>query len=481
MRISGSTRGLTFSFHENESFKVGTKYRYILDKQKNDIIIIPDATGTLKVSQKGTQKKPLFDIRNKEVKEMISAADYIEIEFLANKIVAHIICFNATVEGLSDRELVELLDKQEKATIELPEEILQQDNGALKELLSAAGLFSEKHAEEISYVFDVASLFSGAGMLDYPFKKDPSFNLKFACDFDKSACETYRQNIGEHILCMDMRELQPEQVPYSDVIIGGPCCQGYSNANRAATNVEVARQKRLLIDDYIRIVKTKKPLVFVIENVPQFITKENGLYLERVLTELSEYEITYQVVSDVKLGGYTKRQRMILCGSRIGKIYLPDVILEKTKTAGDAFCKVDNTWFNYNDVTQASKETQRKMSFVRPGYNYKDIPEMKDLDRHSNVYRRLSADEPAVTITNWRKVNLMPPVGNRILSVSEAAALMGLDKSFKFFGSLNDRQQMCGNGVTQAIAMFAKSMIKNALYKYANQTFRQHKKNGMKQ
>lgn len=469
MRISGSTRGLTFSFHENESFRVGTKYRYILNKNQNEIIILPDENGKLKVSQKGTQKKPLFDIRNKEVKEMISKANYIEIEFLDNKIVAHIISLNASVEGLSDRELVDLLDKQDKTTIELPEEILQQDNGALKELLTVAGLFSEKHAEELSYVFDVASLFSGAGLLDLPFKNDSSFDIKFACDFDKSACETYRQNIGEHILCMDIRELNPEQVPYSDVIIGGPCCQGYSNANRAVTNEVVAKQKRLLVDDYIRIVKAKKPLIFVIENVPQFITKENGMYLERVLTELSEYEITYQVVSDVALGGYTKRQRMILCGSRIGKINLPDVLLEKTKTAGDALCKVDDTWFNYNDITQASAETQRKMSFVRPGHNYTDIPEMKDLNRHSCTYRRLANDEPAITIVNWRKVNIMPPVGNRILSVSEAAALMGLDKSFRFFGSLNDKQQQCGNGVTQAIATFVKAMVKNTLYKYTNQ------------
>ena len=193
--------------------------------------------------------------------------------------------------------------------------------------------------------------------------------------------------------------------------------------------------------------------------------------MEKVLTELSEYEITYQVVSDVKLGGYTKRQRMILCGSKIGKINLPDVLLEKTKTAGDALCKVDDTWFHYNDITQASTETQRKMSFVRPGYNYKDIPEMKDLDRHSNVYRRLAADEPAPTITNWRKVNLMPPTGNRILSVAEAAALMGLDKSFRFFGSLNDKQQMVGNGVSQAIANLVKTVIKNALYKFANESF----------
>ena len=62
----------------------------------------------------------------------------------------------------------------------------------------------------------------------------------------------------------------------------------------------------------------------------------------------------------------------------------------------------------------------------------------------------------------------MPLTGNRILSVSEAAALMGLNKNFKFYGSLNDKQQQVGNGVTQAIATMIKSLVKNALYGYAN-------------
>lgn len=135
---------------------------------------------------------------------------------------------------------------------------------------------------------------------------------------------------------MDMRDLQPEQVPDIDLIIGGPCCQGYSNANRADINKESAKVKRLLIDDYIRIVLAKRPLMFIIENVPQFITKEQGIYLNKVLTELSDYQITYHVVNDWDVGGYTTRKRMILIGSKIGKVIIPNVELTSKKTAGDA-------------------------------------------------------------------------------------------------------------------------------------------------
>lgn len=469
MKIKFSQRGLTFSFKENDTFKAGTRYRYIVDNKLNEVILLPDENGKYKMSKKGTQAKPLVDLRNEKIRQAMALARFMEVEVLNDRIIVHIIKANVNTDTLTETEVTDIIGKSDEVTFSIDKFMLERDNRALSEMLTASGLFSAKTRSDVSYVFDTVSLFSGAGLLDYPFKKDDSFDFKFAVDFDKSACETYKANIGDHILCMDIRDLDEKQVPSADLIIGGPCCQGYSNANRAG-NIAQDVTKRLLIDDYIRMVKAKRPLMFVIENVRQFITKENGRYLEKVLTELSDYNITYSVVNDNEVGGYSKRERMVLIGSikEMGKIIIPNVELSSKKTTGDALKKVTSEWFNYSDVTKASKATEEKMSHVRPGHNYKDIPEMAHLDRHSNVYRRLSADEPAVTITNWRKVNLMPPVGNRILSVSEAAAIMGLDKSFKFLGSLNDRQQQVGNGVTQAIASFVKSVVKNALYGYVN-------------
>ena len=473
MKIKASNRGLTFSFEEREGFRAGAHYRYIVDNEASEVILIPDENGKYKFSRKGPSGKPLVDLRNQEIKEAMAMSRYMEVEIQNDKIIVHIIKTTVNLSGLAATDISDIVDKSDRVTFEIDKETLQQDNSALSDMLTASGLFSEKTRTDLSYVFDTVSLFSGAGLLDWPFHKDDSFDIKFAVDFDKSACETYRKNIGDHILCMDIRDLDENDVPETELIIGGPCCQGYSNANRAG-NLTQDVSKRLLIDDYIKVVKAKKPLMFVIENVRQFITKENGRYLEKVLSELSEYNITYSVVNDNEVGGYTKRERMILMGSskEVGKVLIPNVELKSRKTTGDALRKVTPDWFNYNDVTNPSPETVKKMAQVRPGHNYKDIVEMAHLDRHSNVYRRLAAEEPAVTITNWRKVNLMPPVGNRILSVAEAAALMGLDKTFRFFGSLNDRQQCVGNGVTQAIAQFVKSIVKNALYGYVNEQIR---------
>lgn len=118
---------------------------------------------------------------------------------------------------------------RELVSFEISKEKLIEHDSALIDMLTASGFFSQKQ-EDLRYVFDVISLFSGAGLLDYPFKKDESFDIKFAIDFDKTACETYKNNIGDHILCMDIRDLDESRVPDTDVVIGGPCCQGYSNA-----------------------------------------------------------------------------------------------------------------------------------------------------------------------------------------------------------------------------------------------------------
>lgn len=484
-KIKGSGRGLTFSLPEGQR-AIGSRYDYFIDKERNEIVIISDPAGRLTVSRKKSGKsfKPLYDIRSAEVRELCSEADYMQIEVLDDKIVvrtyrkvkqaSRVLCSNiihiADIIGEKTGEII----LQKAAGMDVPlyefgHPTLQND--AYFESLCSQIPLSQKKKKELKQVYTAVSLFSGAGLLDYSFK-DPRIRFVYAVDFDKDACDTYRENIGDHIVCKDIRQVDAEEVPNADICIGGPCCQGYSNANRHNIDGEVSREKRLLIEDYVRIVKEKRPKVFVIENVPQFFTKDDGLYISKVTEGLSDtYEITCHTIIDSEVGGYTARKRAIVIGSRIGKIELPSIRLATVNTVRDALLKVDAEWFNFNDVTEPKKETALAMSYVKPGGNWRNIPEnvhQFGKDTHSDRFRRLSWDEVAPTIVNWRKICMMPPEGNRILSVSEAAALMGLDKNFKVLGSsLGSRQQQIGNGVTQAIGRFVKKYALEALDKNA--------------
>ena len=421
--LKKSLRGLTFSL-EKDTVEIGSHFNYYINTTSRDIIISPDKNGKGTVSRKkcGKTYKPLYDIRSKEVRELCQAADYMQVEVLENKIVVHtfkkqrhIIQRNhiVSIEELVGRKTGEIvICKAAGAEWDFGRPTLANDE-YFESLCRTVPSYYKKSIKqkknEIKAIYNVASLFSGAGLLDYSFM-DPQFKFVYAVDFDPDACDTYRENIGDHIVCQDIRTVDSETIPNTDLIIGGPCCQGYSNANRRDIDKETAAKKRLLIDDYIRIVKDKKPKVFVIENVPQFYTKEHGLYINKVLENLSEYEITCNTVTDCSVGGYTSRKRAIVIGSRIGKIELPDAKFATVKTVHDALKDVDATWFNYADVSAPRKETEAAMSYVKPGGNWKDIPpEIHPFgaDTHSDRFRRLSWNEVAPTIVNWRKICMM--------------------------------------------------------------------------
>ena len=76
----------------------------------------------------------------------------------------------------------------------------------------------------------VVSLFSGAGGFDLGFIQ-AGHKVIWANDNWQEATETYALNLGDHIICNDIREISSDDIPDSDVVIGGFPCQGFSHAN----------------------------------------------------------------------------------------------------------------------------------------------------------------------------------------------------------------------------------------------------------
>lgn len=458
-KIKKSTRGLTFSLNR-ETDLIGKKFKYLISSSGKEIEIFVIDSGDHTISRKksGESYKPLIDIRSAEVKAIVSAADYMGIEEHGDKIVIHVFK-KVEPSFIRDHNRLYMIDD---ILCEKTAEIVIEKTTEFEEEKERQQGDPERYLP-----YYVASLFSGAGLLDKPFRDDPNFEFVFAADFDKNACETYSHNISPVIKCMDVRNI--EGLPDCDLVIGGPCCQAYSNSNRHNLASETAIGKRMLIDDYIRLVKGRKPSVFVIENVPQILTMDNGIALEKLREELSRYKLTISKLRDADLGGYTKRVRAVIIGCLHDYINLPDV-KRIAGTVRDALSKVTEKWKNFRDVTMPSERTKLLMSYVPQGGNWRNIP--PDVayfpeKTHSQRYYRLKWDEPSPTITNFRKPNITHPEENRILTVSEAAALMGLEEDFPIYGnSLDSRQQQVANGVTQAMARLVKETVLHALNRF---------------
>lgn len=73
----------------------------------------------------------------------------------------------------------------------------------------------------------IISLFSGAGGLDLGMIQAGN-TVVWANDIDANAVKTYRYNIGDHIICADIKDIDISSIPNADVVIGGFPCQGFS-------------------------------------------------------------------------------------------------------------------------------------------------------------------------------------------------------------------------------------------------------------
>ena len=467
-RLRSSKRGLTFSISPGETYYPGSHFTY--EVRSTCIIIHPSKEGsTVSRKKSGNIVKALFDIRSREVREAVASSTYMEMEVREDRIIVR--CIRQVRSKIISIEKVLKEFSVPSTTLDMAAGLDGQMTifEYLDSLDSFHDTFTEADSEtlrqDLKQVFTVMSLFSGAGMLDWPFYKDPAFQIKFACDYNKDACESYKRNIGDHIKYGDVREVHGNGEPYN-LIIGGPSCKPFSASNRR--KMLASHEDVDLVNEYIRITKENAPDVFVIENVPQFLTSNDGEYLARVMNHLGrDYQISSIVVCDSNVGGYTLRKRAIVIGSKIGKIFLPDIKIHPVKTVKEALSKVSEKWFNFHDLTKSRPDTVRKMAMVRPGHNFKDIPEYRDNElMHSDRYYRLAPDRPSPTIVNWRKLPLIHPTENRTLTVAEASALMGFDSEFTFLGSLDSRQQQCGNGCPFSIGKLVKNTVKKALQNY---------------
>lgn len=77
----------------------------------------------------------------------------------------------------------------------------------------------------------VNDFFCGAGGVGLGFK-NAGYDVIWACDLDKFAVQTYRKNVGEHVIQADIKELTYADIPKSDVWAFGFPCQDLSVAGK---------------------------------------------------------------------------------------------------------------------------------------------------------------------------------------------------------------------------------------------------------
>lgn len=166
--------------------------------------------------------------------------------------------------------------------------------------------------------YRVLSLFSGAGGMDLGFLQS-NFDIVWANDFFESAVNTYKKNIGEHIVLGDITKISSDKMPNNiDVVIGGFPCQGFSVANNKRNTED---QRNFLYKEMLRVIKDKQPKFFVAENVKGILSLGKGKVFQMIKEDFRNlgYTVEARLLNAAEYGVPQARERVIIIGNNIGK------------------------------------------------------------------------------------------------------------------------------------------------------------------
>lgn len=165
--------------------------------------------------------------------------------------------------------------------------------------------------------YKVLSLFSGAGGMDLGFTHS-GFEIVWANDFFKEAVDSYKKNIGDHIVYGDITKIDSSEMPDNpQIVIGGFPCQGFSVNN---TKRSMEDKRNFLYKELLRVIKDKQPIFFLAENVKGLLSMEKGKVIDMIVKDFEElgYKVDYKLLCAAEYGVPQLRERVIIIGNRIG-------------------------------------------------------------------------------------------------------------------------------------------------------------------
>lgn len=149
-------------------------------------------------------------------------------------------------------------------------------------------------ANKKSAPYTVVSYFCGCGGLDLGFRggfkyhdevyRELPFAIKTAFDKEAHCVETYNHYFGaDKAVVADATKIDPDKLPYADVLIGGFPCQEFSSCGPLG-GLESERGR--LYEMLIRYMNVHHPRIVVGENVINLERMEKGQVLQKIVSDL---------------------------------------------------------------------------------------------------------------------------------------------------------------------------------------------------
>jgi len=327
---------------------------------------------------------------------------------------------------------------------------------------------------------NVVSFFAGAGGLDLGFQK-AGFNVVWANEYDKDIWETYEKNHKNTTL--DRRSIvniESDEVPECDGIIGGPPCQSWSEAG----SLRGINDKRgQLFYDFIRILEAKQSKFFLAENVSGMLLERHSEALKNIkeMFKNAGYKLSFKLLNASDFDVPQDRKRVFFVGIRQDldfEFQFPKPLNEKV-TLEQKIADLQNSVVPAKEGNKTNKENCKvpNHEYMIGGFSsmFMSRNRVRSWDEQSFTIQaggRHAPIHPQAPKMKFIEQNIRVFVPGqedlyRRLSVRECARIQTFPNDFVFhYNHIAAGYKMIGNAVpvnlAKHIAISIKSQIENA-------------------
>jgi len=270
----------------------------------------------------------------------------------------------------------------------------------------------------------------------------------FSSDIDPDAQEAYEANFGERPHG-DITKIHERDVPDHDILFGGFPCQAFSICGDQRGFEDT---RGTLFFDIARILREKCPSAFVLENVKQLRSHNQGHTLYRIMETLRNigYHADYRILNALDFGVPQKRERIFIVGFREPRTHvwpkggvpmkpLSEVLEEDVPEFYYASEKIKRN--RVNSIAHKKRPDEFTIWHENKGGNISPLP--------------FSCALRAGASYNYLLVN-----GERRLTEREMLRLQGFPESYKIVCGYQATRKQAGNSVAvPVVAAVIRSVI----------------------
>lgn len=342
----------------------------------------------------------------------------------------------------------------------------------------------------------VIDLFAGVGGFSLGFE-NAGFDIILANEYDESIADSYKLNHpNTEMIIADITSLPIEDtflnyVGNVDVIIGGPPCQGFSQKGQRKV---INDERNFLFKHYVKVVTFVKPQYFVMENVPNLLTTNNGLFKKEIVDLFEDigYSLCTGILNASDFGVPQNRNRAVIIG-KLGAtpLNLPMPVDYKTciwdaisdlaylnsgegleqstyalpiQSDYQALLRDCSTVLYNHKATNHSELAIRRLKLIPPNGGKENLPK-EHLTRsiYSGTWTRMRKEEISVTITTRFDTpssgKFTHPFLHRAITVREAARIQSFPDTFRFINTKGSQMKQVGNAIPPLLAQAIASTI----------------------